>query len=216
MTQQMRIEDQLRESILNFELLPGEKISERWIEQKFSVSRTPIRTALIRLEAEGLITKEERCWRIKQIDLNEIQQLFIFREILEIAALKITSAHITDESIQQLAHVIEQENINLKNNGKEKFDINFHLLLVQLSGNQFLISSLVDTMQRLSRARWLDSKEDSQGWNEHTKILNAIQKQDFDLASKLLSMHIQYSHNRIIESFEKNLKKMKIYKSCLN
>lgn len=54
MSQMRQVEEQLRDMILGLELGPGERLTERWIEAQFSASRTPIRAALLRLEAEGL------------------------------------------------------------------------------------------------------------------------------------------------------------------
>ena len=92
MSQMRQVETQLRDMILGLELGPGERLTERWIEAQFEASRTPIRAALLRLEAEGLICREGRGWTVSPINLSEIEQIGVYREALEIAALKLTCA----------------------------------------------------------------------------------------------------------------------------
>ncbi|SUC49968.1 GntR-family transcriptional regulator [Proteus mirabilis] len=54
MSQVLEVEKQLRKLILNMELGPGERLTERWAEAKFNASRTPVRAALQKLESEDL------------------------------------------------------------------------------------------------------------------------------------------------------------------
>src|ERR1700730_7758259 len=75
MRQMQDIHEKLREMILSLDLGPGERLSERWLEGKFAGSRTPVRAALIRLEAEGLVCREGRNWAVSPIDLGEIEAL---------------------------------------------------------------------------------------------------------------------------------------------
>ncbi len=84
MSQVLEVEKQLRKLILNMELGPGERLTERWAEAKFNASRTPVRAALQKLESEGLICRDGIRWLVAPIDADEIEQLCIYREILEV------------------------------------------------------------------------------------------------------------------------------------
>src|SRR5579884_3208605 len=89
MTSQMQqVESQLREAILGLEVGPGERLTERGIEARFAASRTPVRAALLRLETEGLVRRDGRAWTVAPIDIAELEQLFVYREVLEIAAVR--------------------------------------------------------------------------------------------------------------------------------
>ncbi|MFC3402366.1 GntR family transcriptional regulator [Ralstonia solanacearum] len=70
-------EERLRRMILDMEIGPGERLTERWLEGQTGASRSSIRTALFRLEAEGLVSRAERGWTVPPINLEEIEQLFI-------------------------------------------------------------------------------------------------------------------------------------------
>ena len=75
MSQMLQIHDQLREMILSFDLGPGERLTERWLESRFQGSRTPIRAALVRLEGEELVRRDGRNWIVAPIDLGELEAL---------------------------------------------------------------------------------------------------------------------------------------------
>mgnify|MGYP001766339151 FL=1 len=66
---------QLREMILNFELYPGSRVTEQELASLFGVSRTPVRGALQRLEAEGYLTIQPKqgCY-IRALDIAELTQ----------------------------------------------------------------------------------------------------------------------------------------------
>ncbi|HHW2572397.1 TPA: GntR family transcriptional regulator, partial [Pseudomonas aeruginosa] len=82
MTVIQQAEERLRRLILDMEIGPGERLTERWLEGQTGASRSSIRTALVRLEAEGLVAREGRGWLVPPIDLQEIEQLFVYREML--------------------------------------------------------------------------------------------------------------------------------------
>ena len=54
----------LRAAILALDLAPGERVSERGLETTLAASRTPVRAALSRLQAEGLVRRDERGWSV--------------------------------------------------------------------------------------------------------------------------------------------------------
>ena len=58
------------------------------MESQLGASRTSVRAALFRLEAEGLVAREGRGWIVPPLDLEEIAQLFAYREVLEVAGLR--------------------------------------------------------------------------------------------------------------------------------
>ena len=78
----------LRDMILDFELYPGSRITETELADKFHVSRTPIRAALQRLEAEGYVTvlPKQGCF-IRTVDIDTLAQYYTVRVKLELLSL---------------------------------------------------------------------------------------------------------------------------------
>src|SRR5215813_15414835 len=102
MSQMLQIHGQLRDMILSLDIGPGERLTERWLEAKFEGSRTPVRAALIRLEAEGLVQRDGRNWTVAPIDLGEIEALAEFREPLEITAVRFDCSRATDTDLDAI------------------------------------------------------------------------------------------------------------------
>lgn len=203
MSQMQQVETQLRELILGLELGPGEKLTERWVESISAASRTPIRAALLRLEAEGLVCREGRGWTVSPINLNEIEQIAVYREALEVAALRLTSAREDRSQIDLIEALLDSCDQDTPREEWHRVGMDFHIELARLSGNEFLSRGVRDAMQRLSRARWLEVRDEAalkRAWDEHHAILQAVRAGDADKAAMLMSSHLSGSRNRLVTS----------------
>ena len=92
LTQTQSVYQSLRDAILGVELRPGEAISERWLEGRLAASRTPVRSALVRLEGEGLVQRQGRGYVVTPIDIGEIEQAYVFRETIETTVVRLAAA----------------------------------------------------------------------------------------------------------------------------
>ena len=106
-SQMIQVEKQLRDMILALEIGPGEKLSERWIESRFGASRTPVRAALLRLETEGLVGRDGRAWMVAPINLAEIEQLSVYREAVETAAVRLTCAGADRSGLEEIEAMLD-------------------------------------------------------------------------------------------------------------
>lgn len=199
MSQVLEVEKQLRKLILNMELGPGERLTERWAEAKFNASRTPVRAALQKLESEGLICRDGIRWLVAPIDADEIEQLCIYREILEVAALKLSVSQITEEQLNNLERLLK-ETVNSPEDSMENAGTRFHIELARLCHNTFIIEGINDALRRLSRARWLDKAPSNPAWDEHREIFVALRSRDTDKAVELLATHLCESRLRLLDT----------------
>lgn len=212
MSQMQEIETQLRDRILGLELGPGERLTERWIEARFSASRTPIRAALLRLEAEGLVCREGRGWTVSPINLGEIGQIGVYREALEIAALKLTCALEDRGGVEPIAAMLDSCDAETSREEWHRVGMDFHIELARLSGNEFVSRGVRDAMQRLSRARWLEVRDAAalaRAWGEHHAILDAVREGDADKATGLMSAHLGRSRARLVASLHEDRRGLK-------
>ena len=88
-----------------------------------------------------------------------------------------------------------------------KIGLEFHIDLARLSGNEFLTRAVRDAMQRLSRARWLEMRDDlgrARAWREHAEILAAVEKGDAEAAASILTRHIQTSCARLVAALRED------------
>ena len=203
MSQIQNVERQLREMILGLEIGPGERLTERWIESRFGASRTPVRAALLRLEAEGLIGRDGRGWTVAPINLAELGQVAVYREAVEVAAVRLTAAREDRSGIDVIAAMLDSCDAGTPREEWHRVGMDFHIELARLSGNEFLLRAVRDAMTRLSRARWLEVRDEAalgRAWAEHHAILAAVSAGHADEAARLLSAHIADSRDRLVTS----------------
>jgi len=212
MSQMRQVEEQLRDMILGLELGPGERLTERAIEAQFNASRTPIRAALLRLEAEGLVGREGRGWTVSPINLAEIEQIGVYREALEIAALKVTCALEDRSGVEAIAEMLNSCDTTSTREEWHRVGMDFHIELARLSGNEFLSRGVRDAMQRLSRARWLEVRDVdalARAWQQHHAILDAVREGDALKATALMTAHLGGSRSRLIDNLREDRRGLK-------
>ncbi|WP_086461530.1 GntR family transcriptional regulator [Agreia sp. VKM Ac-1783] len=208
-TQTTQLYERLRTSILTLELLPGQSLAERGLETRFEASRTPVRAALVRLEAEGLVRRDGRSFAVAPIDLGEIGQLAEYREAVETAAVRLAVQRASDDDLDALAdELTSMAEANAAGDSMRAGDSvqaggDFHSRLAQLAGNPFFSTAVASSLRRLERTRWLeassaDSREHAR--DEHLRILAAVRARDADLAAALIAEHIRGTHERLREA----------------
>ncbi len=182
----------LRTAILSLDLLPGEKLSERALEGMLGTSRTPIREALLRLEAEGLILRQGRSLRVTPLELDEILEAFEYREHIEAAVAHLACKHATPEELTRLQEVLDAGRQGADTAAWFEIGSSFHHRLAKLSRNRFLVRAVTDILTRIERARWImcslpSARDDAH--DEHSHILRLIAENRADEAAEALKIH---------------------------
>lgn len=196
--QTAQIYDRLRAAILSLELAPGERLTERGLEAAFAASRTPVRAALLRLDAEGLVQRGERGFAVAPIDTIEIGQLAELREAVEVAAVRLAVTRASDDDIAALVELLDSDRESAE--AVPAGDA-FHEQLARLSGNPLLADSVRGAMTRLARTRWLEGRtaqSRESAWHEHRAIIDAVQARDTTLAEGLVADHIRGTNARLL------------------
>jgi DNA-binding GntR family transcriptional regulator len=202
----------LREAILSLDLAPGDRLSERGLEPEFGASRTPIRAALMRLESEGLVRRDDRGWRVSPIDLDEIRGLYEFREILETASARLASQRATRDDLAALAELAGSTAADETPEHSIDSGTSFHIELARLSGNEFLISAMEGVLTRLYRTRWLDvqtARSRDRVHGEHTAIAQALLAADAESAELATLSHLRGTGDRLIASLGESRQRLR-------
>lgn len=182
----------LRFAILSLEFSPGEVISERVLEQRFSASRTPIREALFSLVRDGLVVKDDRRYVIAPFDLAEIEDVFAFRDIVEPAAIRCAAKLATAEQIETIRKDMDFSHRKYAPERWLEMGLDFHVRCARLSQNRYLVAALEDITLRTVRARWISfssAGKRSATYREHKEILDFIAAGDADAAVKAVLEH---------------------------
>lgn len=137
-----RVAKEIRHLILMGKFKPGKKMLETTIAQELNVSRNPVREALRQLEQEGIVEyiPQKGCF-LREINLEELEEIFRLRANLEIISLEYCNFKIADETIKKLESIIvELSNIKKSKNFDDMFilGLKFHELIVQECGKNII------------------------------------------------------------------------------
>ena len=193
--------DRMRTAVLDLDLAPGEKLTERGLEAQFGASRTPVRSALLRLAGEGLVLRDGRGWRVTPIDITEVVALGELRLAIESAAVRLAVSRAEEVSLAELAAFVESSRPAHDEAEVVQAGSDFHVRLAQLSGNQPMADTVRGAMTRLARTRWLDVRSPETrelAWTEHRAVVDAVRARDADLAADLLAAHLRSGSERLV------------------
>jgi len=204
--------NQIRNDIFNGRLSPGSKLNESVLSKQYGVSRGPLREAIRRLEGCKLVQiKPNSGARVVSVDIDQAIEIYEIRESLEGLACKLTARRCSTEDCLKLRQLLTSHEQQIAaQKGKlyhqEEGDVDFHFLVVQLSGNKRLFKLLCEELYdllRLYRSRTSSTPaRPEQAFKEHCQILDAIENKDGELAEILMSRHISNAKMALMRQFK--------------
>lgn len=186
----------LRQAIIEQELPPGAKLPEDEIGEPFGMSRTLVRQALARLQADGLVdTGGKRTATVARPGLAEAKDVFRVRRALEHEAVRIIAERWQASFGAELEGHVRKET-EARAAGNERVSIRlageFHILLAELTGNVILAGYITQLVSRCSLILALYGRPHSSDCavNEHREIIAALRDGDVGTAARLMDHHI--------------------------
>ena len=195
----------LRFAILSLDLVPGEQISERALEQQFAVSRTPIREALLHLLRDGLVVRDGRSYAIAPFDMAEIAEVFAFRDMIEPEGVRLAARLARPDEIAAIRHSINFSHDEFTPERWLDMALDFHVRCAALSRNRCLVTAMQDVTLRTLRARWLSfaSEEGRRTTHrEHSGILDLIEAGDAEGAAQAVLAHSAAVRQEVMQAIE--------------
>lgn len=198
--------EQLKRDIAEFKLVPGDRCTENELSERLGVSRTPVRQALFRLQQEGFVEVLFRSgWRVLPFDFEQFEQLYDLRMVLETTAVHRICAddrRVDRALLQELAAIwlvpaAERSSDMVQ---VSLWDEQFHCALVAAAGNAEMARVHRDVTDRIRIIRRLDFTKPVRidaTYDEHGKILRALQRRRGDQAAMLLRAHIETSQAEV-------------------
>lgn len=193
---------QVREDILDGRHPPGSMLSENDLAASLSMSRTPVRAALTRLQDEGWLTiYPQRGALVRPLTDREVQEAADVRHALESAGIHRSDPRLREELAPQLAANVEQQEVALAEKNFRLFTrlaMAFHRSFVEMAGNEVMLETydrLADR-QRLSIARSSQriSDDPAQILAEHRRLLEDARRGDWTSFAAHLDAHQVRSH----------------------
>ena len=202
-----RVYQALKKDIITGVFQSGEPLSEKLLARRYRGSRTPVREAAVRLQAENLLrVVPNRGYFVKHITVNELIELYEYRAALEGACAELAAQKGADQTVlEELARVGEVHFQQDDRASYEAFivaDTAFHIGLAQLTRNQLLLQAVRDVRCQMERIMYAAMDLQYYGESpahEHAGVLEAIRDRDPLRARQLIQEHIFISKDKVLQ-----------------
>lgn len=194
------VADNLRQRILGGELESGFQLRQETLAVEFSVSRIPVREALMQLEAEGLVKlSPHRGATVSSPTREEIQEVFELRGLLEPRLLKASAPRLTSEDFAELERLLDEYATNMAANNVHiwgELNTRLHMLLysrAQHPRSATIVMGLLREADRHTRIQLTIPGAILRARDEHAQIVALCKSRKIKDACALLKMHIKHS-----------------------
>ncbi len=207
--------EQIQSEIINGVLRPGEKLKVMPLTERFSIGQSPVREALSRLAAFGLVDMEDnkgfRVATISEADIRDTYSTFTRIEIMAVTLAMANGDHAWESNIVARLHELA-----LLENKKEigsyavwaERNYNFHVALIAGCGSPVLLEIRRNLYMKFDRycrmAYQLNTHALEANHEEHKKIADAVLARDVQKAEALLTYHINGATEDVIKKFKEN------------
>lgn len=201
-----RAYESLRSSLQSGAYPPGTFLSERQLALRLGMSKTPLKSALVRLEAEGFLRiSPQQGIVVREPSVQEVADLFDLREAIEtFVAQKLAGRIAPADALRLRANLKEQAKAARERNASEatRLDTEFHMMLCDFLGNREVQQSLARMRDKLNMlilgnlTRVPDRMATS--YKEHAMIAAALLKGRGPRAVELVRHHLDYGRNLVL------------------
>lgn len=204
--------EQLRQSILGLQVAPGTLLDESELAAKYNLSRSPVREALIRLSAEGLVhTLPNRSPVVAPFDIGAVPSFLDSVELLYRATCRLAAIYRTEEELDSIEAIHEQlDRTRVRGDMTTQIALNrdFHVRIAEIGGNVYMtqwLRMLLDQGQRLMRLGMYfeGEKTPKSAMRPHEDIIAAIRAQDPDAAETAARHDAEFLRDEMLREFSR-------------
>jgi DNA-binding GntR family transcriptional regulator len=192
----LAVYDSIKEMMLNYDIVPGQRLVFVDLAKQLGVSRTPVNNALSILAKEGYLDfVPNQGYSVHKLTLEEAESLYEIREILEIGTIAKAIRQMSPDKLEML----EKKRLEYENSISDRvhrklfiLDAEFHAAIIGMIDNLYLVDRYRDLCQRIFlRFRTEDLRMDRQKEivKEHKSLCEAVQNKDVDWAKDLIRNH---------------------------
>lgn len=188
--------ERLCDEVRSGALLPGARLLETEIADRLQISRTPVREAIRRLEAEGLVDHQPRTGAVvRSLDYPEIMELYEMRAVLEGTAARLAARAASPVELRELASInAEMAESTEDSAALALLNRQFHRRLMDAARNRFLLKS-AETVEKtllILGPTSMDTPERARAAvEEHTAVLAALEARDGATAEQAMRQHME-------------------------
>lgn len=202
----------LREQILIGELLPGTEIRQEVLARQFGTSRIPIREALSRLQAEGLIIlRPRRGFAVTSLNQSEIIEIFELRMAVEEHAMRIATKERTPTDVSEVEALVEAMEAPAEAPSLRYLqqwmstNRHFHTRLIECAHRKRVSEvalNLRDAIEPYMRIEANFNRQVGYANVEHRKIFEAFKRKDLEAAARISRKHCESTLKRLLANID--------------
>ncbi len=185
-------------AIVRWDFRPGDRLSEDSLATQLGISRTPVREALHRLEAERLVTRNAAgALSVAQTSTDDVEHLYAVRAALEVVAIRAACTHATEEDFEQLEATLSAMEVAValpEPRLVADYGRDFHSYIHSMGRNALCIALLEQLRPHTDRYRALNVEFEGEraraAFEDHRSILEGLRDRNADACARLLTDHL--------------------------
>lgn len=200
---------EIRDRIVTASLPPGSPVSEATLAKELTVSKTPVREALLRMRRIGLVEPTSRGLRVTLASARSVRQAFEYRAALESQAATYATRHATAEQLDTVAYWASQSLRCAQGSdpaGFRQADQQFHEAAAKASGNEYMLLAIEDAFVLTVALRQRDVslvRDFIPDALEHLEIAEALRARDSAGASESLARHALRIMDQLLDAMQR-------------
>lgn len=204
------IYEDLKGKILRGDIAPATRLQEDRLAKTYQTSRTPVRDALRKLDQENVLKKlDYGGYLINELTLDEIEEIFELRAVIESYAAFLATSRISEAEIEKMEEILEDSRSAIKKEDFESFielNTDFHALLYKASRGKHvlrILQGLWDYFYRHRKTIFTKKSNLEDSLRGHERMLQTMKSGDAEGVEKLVRQHIREA----LAAFKKESKK---------
>lgn len=196
--------DTLRDWIVDGTLAPGEKLVDSNIASYFSVSRTPVREAILALENQKLVEiLPGKATIVSYFDIKSIYSLYTAISYLHQSALEVAYPYINQEIINKLISINERYLNHTAEEKPYKIDLEFHQVFFDIADNAYF-SKFKEELElhaiRVENQFFKSDNNSQKSYQDHKKIIDCLVNKDLEGAKKNIENNFMYTAYQVCDN----------------
>lgn len=200
----LKVYNNIKQMMLNYEIVPGQRLVFVDLAKELGVSRTPVNNALSILAKEGYLDfVPNQGYSVHKLTLEEAESLYEIRLILDLGIIEKAIKHLTPEGLQNIKAKKKEYEASVESRVYRHVfqkDMKFHSAIGEMARNIYFRDIYTDIYQRIFlrfRTEQLEPDRLFEIIDEHDRLYNAIADKDIHLAKKMVKEHTEISKKNL-------------------
>jgi DNA-binding GntR family transcriptional regulator len=200
----------IRQAILDGRLEPGAALKEQELAHELGISRTPVREALLMLQAEGLIVATpNRSAVVREHDADDLKDLYQLRALLEGYAARQAAKRITGEELDRLDASCDRFDVIADDAVRElvKENLLFHNVILEAAGSERLrsmVQKVIELPLVYKSYIWYPPDQKRISAHHHRQITKALRARDAERAELVMQEHVFEARDLLVSRLEQS------------